>query len=101
MSRFLRATLDGWRWAIENPELAAVLALKYDPALNADLQIAQMLAGIPLIHTGEDQIGWMRSDVWQGMIGWLRDQGILTEAMESDEVFTMQFLQQIYSEGGS
>ena len=98
VSRFLRATLDGWRWAIENPELAAVLALKYDPALNADLQIAQMLAGIPLIHTGEDQIGWMRSDVWQGMIGWLRDQAILTEPMESDEVYTMQFLDQIYSE---
>ena len=98
--RFLRATLKGWRWAIENPEEAAVLALNYDPALNPDLQEAQMLAGIPLINTGEDQIGWMRSDVWQGMIGWLREQGILTESVELDDVYTMKFLQQIYREGG-
>ena len=98
--RFLRATLKGWRWAIENPDEAAVLALHYDPALSPDLQKAQMLAGIPLIHTGEDQIGWMRPDVWQGMIGWLLEQGILTETVELDEVYTMEFLQQIYGEGG-
>lgn len=99
--RFLHSTLKGWRWAIENPEEAAVLALTYDPSLNPDLQEAQMLAGIPLIHTGEDQIGWMRSDVWQGMIGWLLGQGILTESVDLDEVYTMEFLQQIYSKGGS
>jgi len=98
--RFLHATLKGWRWAIENPEEAAILALNYDPTLSADLQVAQMLAGIPLIHTGEDQIGWMQSDVWQGMIGWLMEQGALTESVELDEVYTMEFLQQIYGEGG-
>ncbi len=100
VSRFLRATLKGWRWAIENPDDAGLLALNYDPTLSRDLQVAQMLAGIPLIHTGEDQIGWMRSDVWQGMIGWLLEQGSLTESVESDEVYTMEFLQQIYGEGG-
>ncbi len=100
VERCLRATLKGWRWAVENPEEAGVLALNYDPTLNADLQVAQMLAGIPLIHTGEDQIGWMRSHVWQRMIGWLPEQGILTESVELDEVYTMKFLEQIYSEGG-
>jgi len=98
--RFLHATLKGWRWAIENPEEAAVLALKYDPTLSPDLQEAQMLAEIPLIHTGEDQIGWMRSDVWQGMIDWALEQGIVTESLDIDEVYTMEYLQQIYSEGG-
>ena len=98
--RFLLATLKGWTWAIENPEDAAVLALNYDPALSPDLQKAQMLAGIPLVHTGENKIGWMRSDVWQGMLGWLLEQGVLTEPVELDEIYIMKFLQQIYSEGG-
>ena len=101
VKRFLRATLKGWRWAIENPEDAGLLALNYDPTLSAGLQVAQMLAGIPLIHTGEDQIGWMRSEVWQGMIDWSLEQGILTESVDLDEVYTMEFLQQIYSEGGT
>jgi len=100
VTRFLRATLKGWRWSIENPDDAGLLALNYDPTLNPDLQVAQMLAGIPLIHTGADQIGWMRSDVWQGMIGSLLDQGFLTESVDMDEVYTMEFLEQIYGEGG-
>ena len=43
----------------------------------------------------------MRSYVWQGMIGWLLEQGSLTESVESDEVYTVEFLQQIYSEVGN
>ena len=60
-----------------------------------------MLAGIPLIHTGEDRIGWMRSDVWQGMIVWLLEQRDLSESVELDDIYTMEFLWEIYNEDGS
>jgi len=98
--RFLRATLEGWRWAIENPEEAGVLALIYDPTLSADLQKEQMVAAIPLIHTGEDRIGWMRSDVWQGMISALTEQGDINYSVELSDIYTMEFLKQIYSKSG-
>ena len=94
--RFLRATLRGWQWAIENPELAGPLALKYDPELDAAQQAAQMEASIPLIHTGEDHIGWMRAEVWQGMHDILLEQGILAGPVDVDKVYTMEFLQTIY-----
>lgn len=61
--RFLRATLRGWQWAIENPAEAGPLALKYDPTLDAAHRVAMMEASVPLVHTGEDQIGWMRAEV--------------------------------------
>ena len=98
--RFLNATLKGWRWAIENPEAAGVLALDYDPGLDAEGQIAQMVAEIPLVHTGEDQIGWMRPEAWQGMMDLLLNQGILTEPVDLGKVYTMRFLQEIYVENG-
>jgi NitT/TauT family transport system substrate-binding protein len=94
--RFLRATLRGWQWAVENPEKAGPLALKYDPTLDAAHQVAIMEASVPLIHTGEDHIGWMRAEVWQGMHEMLLEQGILDEPVDLDKVYTMEFLHETY-----
>jgi NitT/TauT family transport system substrate-binding protein len=94
--RFLRATLRGWRWAVENPEEAGPLALKYDPTLDAAQQAAQMEASVPFVHTGEDHIGWMREEVWQRSYDILLEQGLLAGPVDVDEVYTIEFLQQIY-----
>jgi len=94
--RFLRATLRGWQWAIENPEEAGPLALKYDPELDAADQTIIMEASVPLIHTGQDHIGWMRAEVWQGMHDMLLEQGLLAGPVDVDEVYTMEFLHKVY-----
>ncbi len=94
--RFLRATLKGWTHAIENPDLATAMISKYNP--NADLQheTEQMTASLPLINTGEDYIGWMMLETWAGMEQTLREQGVLTAPVNVNDVFTMQFLEEVY-----
>jgi NitT/TauT family transport system substrate-binding protein len=94
--RFLRATLRGWQWAIENPAEAGPLALKYDPTLDAADQTIIMEASVPLIHTGQDHIGWMRAEIWQGMYEMLLEQGLLAGPVDMDKVYTMEFLHEIY-----
>ena len=94
--RFLRAVLRGWRWAVENPEAAGTLALKYDRTLTVDQQISIMQASIPLIHTGENPIGWMRPDVWKGMHKILTEQNIISKPLELEKVYNMSFLHKIY-----
>lgn len=94
--RFLRATLRGWRWAIENPAEAGPHVLFYDPALDPDYQMAVLEASVPLVNTGEDQIGWMQEEMWAGMQEMLLEQDILTHAVDLDKVYTMRFLQEIY-----
>jgi NitT/TauT family transport system substrate-binding protein len=94
--RFLRATLRGWRWAIENPQEAGQLALEYDPTLDAAQQAAIMEASVPLVHTGEDDIGWMRPEVWEEMYDTLSEQGLLVEPFDVHQAYTMRFLQEIY-----
>ena len=96
VTRFLRATLRGWREAIENPEEAVTITLKYAKEADAELQTQMMEASVPLIHTGEDHIGWMRAEVWEGMHDMLLEQGILGEPLDLDEVYTMEFLQKAY-----
>ena len=95
---FLRATLAGWRYAIENTDETVDFILLYDPILEEEIEKSKLEAQIPLIYTGEYQIGWMRAEVWGGMHEILLEQGILEEPVGLDETFTMQFLKKIYGE---
>jgi NitT/TauT family transport system substrate-binding protein len=98
VTRFLRATLQGWREAIEDPEAAVASTLKVSREPDAELQTQMMEASIPLIHTGQGHIGWMQAEVWQGMHDILLEQGILNKPLDLYQVYTMKFLHQVYGE---
>ncbi|MBL7065872.1 MAG: ABC transporter substrate-binding protein [Anaerolineae bacterium] len=97
VERFLRATLRGWRYAIENPDEVVELTLQYDPALTRDRQARMMAAQTPLIHSGEADIGWMRAEVWRRMHDILVEQGILEAPVDLEKAYTMEFLHTVYS----
>jgi NitT/TauT family transport system substrate-binding protein len=94
--RFLRASLKGWTWAVENSAAIGPMVLKYLPTGDAALETARMTASIPLINTGEDYVGWMRPEVWTGMETTLREQNIMTKTLDLSQVYTMQFLREVY-----
>lgn len=96
--RFLRATLKGWTYAVENPMAMGPMVVKYKSDADAALETAQMTASLPLINTGEDHIGWMKPEVWAGMGKTLREQAVLTRPVDVAQVYTLQFLQEIYGE---
>jgi NitT/TauT family transport system substrate-binding protein len=96
VTRFLRATLKGWREAIGDPVTAVNATLKYARIPDPDFQKAMMEALLPLVHTGEDQIGWMKAEAWQEMHQIMLDQGLVPAPLELNKVYTMQFLQEVY-----
>lgn len=96
--RFLKASLKGWRWAIQNPQEAALLTLSYNPELDEKRQVAEMEASVPLIHTGRDNIGWMKSDIWRDMHQMLLEQRIISQPVPLENVYSMQFLEAVYSD---
>ena len=55
-------------------------------------------ASTPLIYTGYDEIGWMQKDIWQGMVDILAAQGLLESPVNIKDVFTLQFLKELYGE---
>lgn len=96
VARFLRATLRGWREAIEDTQVAGEITLRYAKEADLELQTLMMEASAPLVHTGQDQIGWMRPEVWQGMHQILLEQGILEEPVDVGQAYTMEFLEEVY-----
>ena len=95
--RFLRASLKGWTFAVENPEKIGPMVLKYAPDADPELENAKMIASIPLVNTGEDFIGWMKPEAWASMEKTLREQGVVTNSMDVEQAYIMQFLEEIYS----
>jgi len=96
VERFLRATLVGWTYAVENPEKVGLMVQKYNPDADPSLENDKMIASIPLVNTGEDFIGWMKAEMWAGMEQTLREQGVLASPLDVTQVYTMQFLNEIY-----
>jgi len=94
--RFTRAALRGWTYAVENPESIGAFVQRYNPDADPALETERMTASIPYINTGEDYIGWMRLEVWAAMEQTLREQGLLENRLNVEQVYTMQFLEEIY-----
>ena len=94
--RFLRATLKGHRHALVDPEAAIDATMNYATNPDRALQTDMLDASIPLIHTGEDEIGWMRPDRWQGMYDTLFAQGFFPNPFPIEFAYTLRFLQEIY-----
>lgn len=98
VARFLRASLQGWQEAVQNQEDAVTATLKYAPEAERELQTAMMEAMLPLVHTGEDHIGWMKPEVWQEMVRLLAQQGLLPNPLDPKDTYTLRFLEEFYGE---
>ena len=96
VERFLRATLEGWAKAIEDPEKNSEFTLLYDDKLNNVHEQDVLMASLPLIHTGEDHIGWMKKDDWESMHKMLLDQKIVEDSISCEDLYTMEFLEKVY-----
>jgi NitT/TauT family transport system substrate-binding protein len=96
VTRFLRATLKGWQDAMEEYRQAVNVTMKYSQIKDLQLQTAMMEAMLPLVHTGEDQIGWMKDEVWKGMYQILLEQKLLTRSFDVNQAYTLRFLKEIY-----
>jgi NitT/TauT family transport system substrate-binding protein len=89
---FVKATLQGWQAAIEDPDLAVTATLAYNDQLDVDFQSLAMRASIPLIDTGDAPIGQMDAAVWQAIQELLLEYGFIDSLVELDEVFTNEFV---------
>ncbi len=92
VERFVRATLRGYRYAIEHPEEAAQFALKYDDTLDIKLQTASMHTYVPLVDTGDAPIGWMDAEVWQSTQDYMLEQGMVSSSLDLQKLYTNQFV---------
>lgn len=89
---FLSATEKGYLYAIENPEEAAAILLKYAPELDEDLVVASQEYLADEYMRGTDRWGWMEEDVWVNYAKFLTDNGLLEKELNVEDAYTNEFL---------
>jgi NitT/TauT family transport system substrate-binding protein len=94
--RFVRASLKGWSYAVENPNEIPPIVKNYASNADSKLDLIKMNTTIPLVNTGEDHIGWMKPEVWTFTENSLREYKVLNKPVDVTQVYTMQFLDEIY-----
>jgi len=99
VTRFVRATLKGWREAVGDPDQAVALTMKYARVKDKAFQTAMMDALLPMVHTGQGQIGQMSADNWKTMHAILVEQQVLPGPLPAlDRVYDLRFLDAVYGE---
>jgi NitT/TauT family transport system substrate-binding protein len=93
---FLRATFSGFKTALDNPEDAAALSLKYNPDLIYEDELANMLVSVPLLYPTGSEIGMMTDQLWQLGDSIMTDADQLPADFDVSQVYTLAFLNKIY-----
>ncbi|WP_404418908.1 ABC transporter substrate-binding protein [Marinospirillum sp.] len=91
---FVRASLKGWRFMIEQPDHSLELLQDYMHPLYANPEHQQYLMkhSAPLIHSGLGPLGWMEANHWQRLYEALQRQGLIEQPVDTRQVFTNRFL---------
>ena len=100
VQEMLRATIRGWEYAIEHNGEAIDDVMKYATQSTRQHEQYMLEQSIPLINTGDGFIGWMNKEQWDLAQEILLEQGILDNPVNMNDVYTMQFLDQIYENTG-
>lgn len=95
-TRMVRASLKGWQYAIEHPEEAVDIVLKYDQTgvQTRSHQLSMMKEISKLVQVEGQQLGRSDETVLQRTIGTLLQFGILKGTVQPSDVMTNDFLEQ-------
>jgi len=69
VARFVRASLRGWRYAVEHPDETAEIVARWQPHDSLEFHRLALRALIPLVDTPHAPIGWIDAERWRVALG--------------------------------
>lgn len=95
--RFLRATLKGIKYTVENPEDAIESLLKRDTNLGKEINLKRQLAYNPVTsNSSEFPAGYMDKKMFQETYDRLVEEKVIESDFDVSDAYTTEFLQKIY-----
>jgi NitT/TauT family transport system substrate-binding protein len=97
VSKFVRASLQGWREYLNDPSPAHAAIAKLNPALNPDwMHFTWQALREGHFVTGDDpsgaQLGQMNAERWNTMYQQLFDLKVIDRAFDPSTAYTLQFV---------
>ena len=95
--RMLRASLRGWQYAVDHPEEAADIVLKYDKSgiQTREHQLSMMNEIIKLVSLPMRPLGYTERDDIRRTIDTLLNYEILSRLVQPEDIYTNDFWDQV------
>ncbi len=88
---FVQSTLQGWDYVIENEQETIDIVMQYINT-SREHQEYMLEKSIPLIHTGDSQIGYMEEESWKNQVDLLVENKVIESPLNISRSFTNEFI---------
>jgi ABC-type nitrate/sulfonate/bicarbonate transport system substrate-binding protein len=91
---FMKATSQGYAYAINNPEEAAQILLANAPESNQELIVESQQWLSSKYQDDAAQWGFQKREVWERYAQWMYERNLIPSMLDVDKAFTNEFLPQ-------
>lgn len=92
VKKFLKATKDGYMYAVQHPENAALILAKENKEANLEFLKESQLYLSEQYLAGEKNWGTMDIKRWENYTNWLWEHQIIEKKLDNEKAFTNEFL---------
>lgn len=92
VKKFLKATAEGYSYAIQHPEESAKILLKYAPEIDEQLAVESQKFLADQYVSNAPRWGEMRAEVWDNYSAFMKKNGLITKDLNSADAYTNEFL---------
>ncbi len=93
ITKFMKAVVKGYEYAIQNPSDAAGMLLKHAPELDEELILLSQEFLADRYKDDAPYWGYQNKNVWLRYTEWLYENGFIEEMIEVEEAYTNAYLQ--------
>ncbi|MBI2134873.1 ABC transporter substrate-binding protein [Candidatus Woesearchaeota archaeon] len=94
--KFVRASVKGWEYSLNNPEEAADVLVKRYPEMDKDEELEKFKAMLPIFENADTQehgFGYQSRERWEEMQDSLLELGLIDKKTDTGKLFSNDFLQ--------
>lgn len=92
--KFMKATTEGYQFAIDNPEEAAKILVKHAPEIDEELAIESQKFLASKYKDDAPRWGEMKDEVWDNYTAFLKEYGLINKDLKPEDAYTNEFLPQ-------
>lgn len=92
--KFMKATTEGYQFAIDNPEEAAKTLVKHAPEIDEELAIESQKFLASKYKDDAPRWGEMKDEVWNNYTAFLKEYGLINKDLKPEDAYTNEFLPQ-------
>ena len=98
--RFIKASIEGWEYAVEHPREAVDMVLQYDEEelLSAERQLQQMNDIIQLIQRDKYPVGIQLKEDYERIAALFEKYGIIPRNKQVEDVYTNGLVEKVHNE---